>query len=90
MGIITTDLNAWWAKFCDYQESNKAKGKFQDIMSNIDQKLDELQTMSLNGDFDQFPDSCKAKASWIWSQFNTARNTVKADAKAMEFIGWRP
>ena len=39
---ITTDLDAWWAEHQDYQESNSAKGKFQDIMSTIDQMLDVM------------------------------------------------
>lgn len=87
---ITTDLNAWWAELSDYTESNTAKAKFQDIMNTIDQMLDELQTMNANGDFDQFPVSCKTKAIWMWQQLDAARNTIKADAEAMEFIGWQP
>ena len=87
---ITTDLDAWWVAHQDYIESNKAKGKFQDIMTTIGQMLDELQTMNTNGDFDQLPASCKTKAIWMWQQLDAARDTIKADAEAMEFIGWRP
>ena len=87
---ITTDLDAWWAELSDYQESNKAKGVFQDIMNTIDQMLDELQTMNDNDDFDQLPASCKTKAIWMWTQLDNARDTIKADVDAMEFIGWRP
>ena len=87
---ITTDLDAWFVNLTDYNESNSAKAKFQEIMSTIDQMLDELQTMNANGDFDQLPASCKTKAIWMWTQLDTARNTIKADADAMEFIGWRP
>ena len=87
---ITTDLDAWWAELSDYTESNTAKAKLQDIMTTIDQMLDELQTMNTNGDFDQLPASCKAKAIWMWAQLDNARDTIKADADAMEFIGWRP
>lgn len=86
----TTELDAWWAIKTDYDESNKAKGKFQDIMNTMDQMLDELQTMNANGNFDQLPASWKAKAIWAWGQFNTTRNTVKADAEFMEGINWRP
>ena len=87
---ITTDLDAWWAELSDYQESNKAKGVFQDIMNTIDQILDELQTMNDNSDFNQLPASWKAKAIWAWQQLDAARNTVKADAEFMEGILWRP
>ena len=87
---ITTDLDAWWAVHQDYAESNTAKAKFQDIMTTIGQMLDELKTMNDNGDFDRLPTSSKTAAIWGWGQFNTTRNTVKANAAFMEFIGWRP
>ena len=90
MGIVTTDLNEWWVAHQDYQESNTAKAKFQDIMATIDQMLDELKTMNDNGDFDRLPASSKTKAIWMWTQLDAARDTIKADAEAMEFIGWRP
>jgi len=87
---IATDLDAWWAELSDYQESNTAKAKFQNIMATIDQMLDELQTMNSNGDFDQLPASWKAKAVWAWQQLDATRDTVKADAEFMEGINWRP
>jgi hypothetical protein len=46
--------------------------------------------MNAAGDFDSLPASAKAKAIWIWTQLDNARDTVKADAEAMEFINWRP
>ena len=87
---ITTDLDAWWVEHQDYQESNSAKAKFQDIMNTIDEKLDRLQAKNANGDFDQLPASSKAAAIWGWTQLDNARNAVKANAAFMEFIGWRP
>lgn len=87
---ITSDLDAWWAEHQDYQESNLAKAKFQDIMTLIDQKLDELQVMNTNGDFNQLPASSKTVAVWGWTQLDNARNALKANADFMEFIGWRP
>ena len=89
MGIVTTELNEWWVAHQDYQESNTAKAKFQDIMNTIDQMLDELKTMNDNSDFNQLPASWKAKALWAWQQLDAARNTVKADAEFMEGINWR-
>ena len=86
---ITTDLNAWWVVHQDYQESNSAKGDFQNTMSTFDQMLDELKRKNDNGDFDQLPASSKAVAVWAWQQWNTVRNTVKANADFLEFIGWR-
>jgi len=87
---ITTDLNAWWAVLSNYEESNSAKAKFQEIMQTIDQYLNELAEMNSNGDFDQLPASVKAKFIWAWTQLDNARDTVKADADFMEAIGWRP
>ena len=87
---ITTDLDAWWETVSDYNQSNTAKARFQDLMSNIDQNLDELQTMNANGDFDQLPSSWKAKAVWAWGLLDTARDTVKADSEFMEGINWKP
>lgn len=90
MGVITTDLDAWWAAHQDYTGSNTAKAKFQDIMGAINRELDDLQTMNINGDFDQLPASWKAKAIWAWGQLDAARNTVKADTDFMEGINWTP
>ena len=87
---ITTDLDAWWAEKLDYDESNTAKARFQDLMISFDQNLDELSQMNTNGDFDQLPSSWKAKAVWAWQQFSAARDTVKADSEFMEGINWRP
>lgn len=87
---ISTDLDAWWVNVSDYNESNDAKAKFQDIMRNIDRQLNELADMNTAGDFDKLPVSWKAKAVWAWGQLNTARNTVKADADFMEGINWVP
>ena len=87
---ITSDLNSWWATLSNYNESNSAKAKFQDIVREIDQMLNELQQMSAQGDFDSLPAAAISKATWIWQQLNAARNAVKADAGAMEFINWTP
>ena len=90
MGIIIDELNTWWAELTDYNESNDAKARFQDIMNTIDQMLNELQAMHSNGDFDKLPINSKNKAIWIWQQLDAARDTIKADAEAMEFINWKP
>ena len=87
---ITSDLNSWWATLSDYNESNSAKAKFQDIVREIDKMLNDLQSMNSAGDFNSLPSSAKAKAIWIWQQLNAARNAVEADAEAMEFIKWTP
>ena len=87
---ISTDLDTWWADYTDFQESNTAKGKFQEIMLQIDEQLNKLSDMNTNGDFDELPSNWKTKAVWAWGQLNTARNTVKADAGFMEGINWKP
>ena len=87
---VTDDLNDWWGVFKDYQESNAAKAKFQDIMTTIDEYLDELQAMNAAGDFDQLPATVKAKFLWAWQQLDNARDTVKADTDFMEAISWKP
>ena len=87
---ITTDLDAWWADLKDYQESNSAKAKFQEIMSTIDQMLDELKAMYDAGDYNQLPDSVKTKFVWAWGQLDDARDTVKADSDFMTAINWKP
>ena len=87
---ITQDLDAWWTTVSDYNESNSAKAKFQEIMSSIDQQLDELSAMNTAGDFDELPASWKAKAIWAWGQLDAARDAVKGDAEFMEGINWRP
>jgi hypothetical protein len=87
---ITTDLDIWWETVSDLNESNAAKAKFQDLMNSFDQALNELSDMNSAGDFDELPASWKAKAIWAWGQFDTARDTVKADAEFMEGLNWRP
>jgi len=87
---ITSDLDAWWAQLKDYDESNAAKAKFQELMIEIDSNLDELAAMNTDGDFDILPASWKAKAIWAWQQLDAARDTVKADAEFMEGLNWKP
>jgi hypothetical protein len=87
---VTSDLDAWWAELKDYDESNAAKAKFQELMIAFEQSLDELQQMNADGEFDKLPASWKAKALWAWQQFDNARDTVKADAEFMEGLNWRP
>jgi uncharacterized protein YjgD (DUF1641 family) len=90
VGQISDDLDTWWAELSDYEESNSAKAKFQEIMQSFDQALNELSDMNAAGDFDQLPASWKARAVWAWQQFDAARDIVKADADFMEGINWRP
>ena len=87
---ITNDLDTWWTEVSDYNESNAAKARFQDIVVTMDQMLDELAQMNTNGDFDKLPVSWKAKAIWAWQQLDNARDTIKADPEFMEGINWRP
>lgn len=87
---ITTDLDAWWVQEQGYENSNRAKGRFWEIMNEIGKRLDELQQMNLNGDFDKLPATVKAKFVWAWGILDTARDTVKADAGFMEALNWKP
>jgi len=87
---ITSDLNAWWDELSDYEESNTAKAKFQEIMIAIEQYLNELAQMNSNGDFDKLPPAVKSKFVWAWNQLDSARDTVKADSDFMEAITWKP
>ena len=87
---ITEDLDLWWSEVDGYNDSNAAKAKFQDLLMQIDQNLDELAQMNADGEFDKLPDSWKAKALWAWQTLDAARDTVKADAEFMEGINWRP
>ena len=90
MGQISDDLDAWWEELLDYSESNAAKAKFQDLMIQFEQNLNELQEMNAEGEFDKLPASWKAKAIWAWQQFDAARDIVKADADFMEGLNWTP
>jgi len=87
---ITTDLDAWWGTLTDYEESNTSKAKFQEIMTTIDQYLDELEAMNAVGDFNMLPATVKTKFIWAWQQLNTVRSTLKGDADFMEALSWRP
>ena len=87
---ITTDLDTWWDELDSYNNSNSAKAKFQDIMSQIDQQLDELQQMNADGEFDKLPATVKAKFVWAWGQLDAVRDTLKADSDFMEALAWRP
>ena len=87
---ITQDLDGWWAEHTGYGESNVAKARFQEIMAEIDRRLDELESMNTAGSFDKLPASVITEFTSAWSQLNTVRNALKADAAFMEAIGWRP
>jgi len=87
---IESDLDAWWATLSDYNESNSAKERFQRLMRDFDEALDELEAMNSAGEFDQLPASVKSKMIWAWQQFDAARDTVKADADVIDIIQWTP
>lgn len=87
---IQTDLDAWWVQISDYNESNAAKARFQEVMGEIDRKLDELQTMYAAGDYDKLPTSVKNKFVWAWQQLDAVRDTLKADADFMAALSWTP
>jgi len=87
---IQTDLDTWWVQISDYNESNAAKAKFQDVMTMIDERLNDLAAMNAKGDFDKLPASVKAKFVSAWSQLNTVRNALKADADFMAALNWTP
>jgi hypothetical protein len=87
---ITTDLDTWWETLSGYSKSNDAKARFQELMIEFERALNELSLMNQAGDFDELPASWKAKAVWAWQQFDSARNTIKADADFMEGLNWRP
>lgn len=87
---ISTDLDLWWVQISDYNESNAAKARFQEIMREIDQRLDELSTMYSAGDFDKLPASVKAKFVSAWTQLDAVRNALKADADFMMAVNWTP
>lgn len=87
---ITEDFNAWWEELKGLNESNSAKARFQDLMIEIDNNLNELAQMNADGKFDELPASWKARALWAWQQLDTARDTIKADDDFMEGINWTP
>lgn len=87
---ISSDLDLWWVQISDYNESNAAKAKFQEIMWEIDEKLNELETMYGRGDFDKLPTSVKNKFVSAWSQLDAVRDTLKADVDFMSALNWTP
>jgi hypothetical protein len=87
---ILDALDAWWVIKQDYDESNAAKAEFQNTMSMFEQGLDRLQQMNAAGDFDQIPAIVKTKWLWAWQQWDTVRDTLKADAEFMASLNWRP
>ena len=56
---ISTDLDSWWAVKTDYDESNAAKGKFQEIMTAINDNLDALKVMYDNWRLRQVAHKCE-------------------------------
>ena len=90
MTTTTDELNAWWKIIKDYDESNAAKAKFQDIMTEIDRNLDELYAMNAAGDFDKLPPTVKAKFTWAWAQLDAVRDILKVDEEFMGAVNWRP
>ena len=90
MSQITTDLNAWWTELQAREKSNAAKAKFQDIMMNIDQSLNELAAMNAAGDFDKLPATVKSEFVSAWTALNNVRVALKADTGFMEALNWRP
>ena len=87
---ILDALDGWWAELQDYEESNSAKAKFQDVMNMFDSGLNELEAMNTAGDFDQIPAVIKAKWLWAWQQWDAVRDTLKADDEFMASLTWRP
>lgn len=89
MGIIE-DLNAWWIQLQDYEESNSAKAKFQDIMSSIDRMLTELEDMYNAGDFSKLPVSVQTEFVWAWGQLDAVRQACLARTAFMQALEWTP
>jgi len=84
------DLTVWWQTIVDVEQGNAAKAQFQTTMQSLDDGLNTLKTAYDAGDYNQLPASVRTKFVWAWSQLNTVRNTLKADAEFMAALNWRP
>lgn len=87
---ISTDLDAWWADGTSWNQSNAAKAEFQTLMTAIDEGLNELERMSLAGEFSSLPPSVVTEFTWAWTQFDNVRTTALARTDFIEAIEWKP